>query len=254
MPSGGGTGIGRRASSTPAVDPLMQVQWVAELLRVRTATDGAAPVTGTPEAPEAGKPEAGKAAEKTETRPRLRGLDLPRNGEKPVLVYFHWPHEDGDRGKRIVKFCSGPMDDEAFVRMTPLFHCVEVNTRDSESRLVEEAKVASTPALLVCAPDGTIVWRSDDGRLSGKALAASLRKVLQEEFPGRWTEIEKEMKFQKETLAEARALSAQRRHEDAAFALRQVVGSDVRFTEEWAEARKVLADVERRVEREAEGR
>ncbi|NUN52976.1 MAG: hypothetical protein HUU06_09360 [Planctomycetaceae bacterium] len=168
-----------------------------------------------------------------------------------MLVYFHWPHEDGDRGKRIVKFCGGPLDDEAFVRTAPLFHCVEVNTKDSEANLVAEAKVTTTPALLLCAPDGTIFWRSEDAKVSGKALAAALRKALAEEMPARWAEIEKEMKFQVETLREGKALAARKKWEDAAFALRQVVGSDVRFTGEWEEARTLLREAEAKAEEEA---
>ncbi len=241
---------------------------MGEILRVRTTTGEALPgVSGPGSAGEAGDAKegetpatpagkvdpAGKAekVEKKEERPLLRGLVLPRDNEKPILVYFHWPHEDGDRGKRIVKFCSGPLDDEAFVKVAPLFHCIEVNTRDSEEKLVAEAKVAATPALLVCAPDGTIVWRSEDPKLSGKVLAAALRRVVEAEFPERWERIAKEMKSQAESLKEGKAHAAQKKWEEAAFSFRWIVGSDVRFTEEWAEARRLLVEADRKLEEKA---
>ncbi len=232
----------------------MQVAWVPELLRVRTATDrDAGPAAPSPDPGVPAAPPSKDGAKAKAPRPLLRGLEIPRENEKPILVYFHWPHEDGARGKQVVKFCSGPMDDEAFVRVSPLYLCVEINTKDSEPRLVEEAKVTGTPAVLVCDPEGGIVWRTDDTGLSGKALAAALRRVLQEEFPARWAEVEKEMKFQRETISGARRLLAARKTEEAVRDLGLIIDSEVRFTEEWTEARRLLKEAEKKAE-EAEGR
>ncbi len=212
------------------------------LLRLRTATGEAQPAE--PASP-ATPPKAG------EERVYLRGLTLPRDLEKPVLVYFHWPHEDGERGRRVVKFCSGPLDDEAFVRVTSMFHCVEVNTRDSESSLVEEAKVRATPSLFVCRPDGSIVWRSEDTGISGKVLAGVLRKVLKDRLPETWAGVEKEIAAQRASLAEARRLFAEKKGEDAMAAVNLVVNSDVRFTDEWAEAVRVLREQEKKAQEDA---
>jgi len=235
---------------------------VGELLRVRTATGDAAEAspgsetkkdtgkeTEKKDAGEAGKDGAGKAGTREDkaeaTRTLLRGLDLPRFLDKPVLVYFHWPHEDGKRGKDIVKFCTGPLDDEAFARLSALFHCVEVNTRDSDQRLVEEAKVRATPTLMVLREDRTVAWRTEDSRVNGKRLAGSLLQVLKEEFPDRWKAVEAELEAQKKHLREADASLQKKDLEAASFSLRMVVDSDCRFTDEWEKARKVLADVER---------
>ena len=102
--------------------------------------------------------------------------------------------------------------------------------------------------------DGDRFYRLDFDResgkilvLSGEALALVARKVLQERFPERWAEIEKEMKSQRENLAEARRLLAAKKPQDALAALGNVVGSEVRFTEEWADARKLLAETEKKV-------
>jgi hypothetical protein len=181
----------------------------------------------------------------------LRGLDLPRALEKPVLVYFHWPHEDGARGKQVLKFCNGPLDDEAFVRVTPLFHCVEVNVRDSEQRLVEESRVKGTPALAVCRPDGTILWRAEEPPTAGKALAATLQRVLRERLPELWAGVEKEIAEQRKNLAEARRLLAANKEEEGLGFLNLVVGSDVRFTDAWAEAVKTLRETEKRAAEKA---
>ena len=227
----------------------MAVRWFPELLRVRTAT-GAEEAPAPAAKPEA-KAEPKDGACKVEDLGLIRGLDLPRGLEKPVLVYFHWPHEDGDRGRRVVKFCNGPLDDEAFVRVTPLFHCVEVNTRDSDANLVEESRVRATPTLLVCRPDGSVVWRSEDTGITGKVLAGVLKKVLKDRLPEAWAGIEKEMAAQKASVAEARRLFAEGKTEDAMMAVNLVVNSDVRFTDEWAESVKVLREQERKAKDES---
>lgn len=263
-------------NTTASTDPLLEVNWIPELLRVRTATqagdggetpaEGAAPArpadepaakgTGREPGKETGKDgeaDKGKEADKEKEKDlgRVRGLELPRGTEKPVLVYFHWPHEDGDRGKRIVKFCTGPLDDEAFVRVTPLFCCIEVNTRDSDTKLVDEAGVKSAPSILVCRTDGAVAWRTDDAAVSGRALAEELKRVLRDRFPGAWSGIEKEMEAQRKSLAEARRFAADGKTAEALAALDGVVSSDVRFTEDWAEAVKEYRDLARKAEDEA---
>jgi hypothetical protein len=179
-----------------------------------------------------------------EVLPVLRGLDLARVGEKPILVYFHWPHEDGAKGKQVLRFCGGPLDDEAFVRVTALFHCVEVNTRDSDAKLVEEAKVRQTPSILLCRPDGAILWRTEDTALTGKVLAEALKRVLREKLPKRWEAIEKEIAEQRRNVAEARRLLAAGKDEEGMGFVNLVVGSDVRFTDAWAEAVRTLRERE----------
>jgi hypothetical protein len=220
------------------------VAWIPQLLRTRTATAAAEPEAGTP-ATEPKKDEAKPAEEKAEET--IRGLLPPVNASKPLLVFFHWPHEDGERGRRILKFCGGPLDDEAFVRVTPLFHCIEVNTRDSEEKLVAEAKVRVTPTLAVCRLDGTVVWRSEEAGGSGRALAETLKRVLREKFPEDWKRVEKDQDGQKEILASSRRLAAAGKHREAMEALYPLVDSDVRFTETWSEAVKTLRDLEKKV-------
>ena len=241
-----------------AFDPLLSVKWFPELLRIRTATGeaepGAAPEAKPGAAPEA-KPEEKPAAsgekKPAEVLPTLRGLELPRGNEKPVLVYFHWPHEDGARGKQVVKFCNGPLDDEAFVRVTSLFHCVEVNTRDSDVKLVEEAKVRTTPSILLCRADGAILWRTEDTALSGKGLAETVKRVLREKFPDQWAAVEKEVAEQKKNLSEARRLFAAGKDEEAMTFVNLVVGSEVRFTDAWAEGVKTLREEEKKAAEKA---
>ena len=224
------------------------MHWNPELLKVRTAT-GEAEEAPAPEAKPAAQ--ADKEEKKADVLPVLRGLELPKNNEKPVLVYFHWPHEDGARGKQVVKFCSGPLDDEVFVRVTSLFRCVEVNTRDSDGKLVEEAKVRATPSLFVCRPDGAILWRTEDTALSGRALAETLKKVLREKLPKSWEAIEKEIAEQKKNLSEARRLFAAGKDEDAMPFVNLVVGSEVRFTDAWAEGVKTLREQEKKAAEKA---
>lgn len=244
-----------------AFDPLLQVRWYPSILRVRTATvadepasEGEAPTEPAPEAKPAPESKSGEkpAADKPEKAEEpalvIRGLSLPRDGDKPLLVYFHWPHEDGDKGKRVVKFCGGPLDDEAFVRVTPLFRCIEVNTRDSEERLVDEAKVRVTPTLALCRPDGSVVWRTEDTGISGKALAETLKKQLRTRFPEDWKKVEAEVAAQKKSIDEAKALLASGKTEDAMVSLNAVVDSDVRFTDEWAQAVKVLREEQKKAD------
>ena len=76
---------------------------------MRTATVADEPEPAGEAKPEE-KPDAKPEEKPAEAKPEkaeepalvIRGLELPRDGEKPVLVYFHWPHEDGEKGKRVV--------------------------------------------------------------------------------------------------------------------------------------------------------
>lgn len=227
------------------------MNWNPQLLHVRTATAEVAPE-------EAAKPETkpeAKADPKTDAKPEgkaeealpvLRGIEIPEGNDKPILVYFHWPHEDGTRGRQVLKFCGGPLDDEAFVRVTSLFRCIEVNTRDSEAKLVDEAKVRTTPSLLLCRPDGAILWRTEDTSLTGKALAETLKRLLREKMAERWDAIEKEIASQRKDIVEARRLLAAGKTEDAMPLVNRVVGSDVRFTDAWAEGVRTLREEEKK--------
>jgi hypothetical protein len=242
-------------ASGNAVDPLLVVSWIPEFLRVRTATGQEEPGDAAPAADAGGAKDAkdgkdgkdAKDAKKEEDLGTIRGLELPRGASKPLLVYFHWPHDDGDRGRRIVKFCNGPLDDEAFVRVTPLFHCIEVNTRDSEAKLVEEARVRSTPTMAVCRLDGTVVWRTDGTGFTGAALAETLKRVLREKFAGAWEGVEKAIEGQKAALAESARLAAAGKDREAMEALIPVVDSDVRFTGTWADGVKQFRELEKKV-------
>jgi hypothetical protein len=226
------------------------VKWTHTFLRVRTATGEAAPA---PDPADAAKPEspakpdagakAGPKAPAGKPAPRLRGLDLPAGLRKPILVYFHWPHGDGERGKQILKFCTGTMDEPEFVKVTPLYHCVQINTLESEARLLEEVDVRGTPTILLCGSEGTVLWRSNDPRLEAKALAAAMRKTLEESFPEAWKAVQAEIGRQKETLARAKAHVKEKEFDRAEAILRAMGNSDVRFSPEWSESRTLLADV-----------
>lgn len=245
----------------------MAVRWSPELLRIRTATQedgsGEAPAKDAPgkDAPAAdGAKDApateapGKDADPQAKEPdlgQIRGLAPQRGDPKPVFVFFHWPHEDGDKGRRVLKFCKGPMDDEAFVRMSSLFHCVEVNTRDSDASLVGEVGVRMPPALLVCRPDGKVVWRSEEPGTSGRALAETMKRVLKERFPSLWEGVQKAAEAQKTALAEARRLAEAKKPEEAMAAAGTIVDSEVRYTDEWSQAVKFYRELEKKAAEDA---
>ncbi len=233
------------------VDAFALVQWVPEMLVLRTATP--APAAGG----DAAKPE-GEAAtaaatteEKTERR-YVRGLKYPRGETRPMLVYFHWPHDDGARGKEIVRYCSGPLEDGEFGRISWLFHCVEVNTRDSTARLVEEAGIKSTPTIAVCRADGEIVWKTEDRGMSGGSLASALAAVLKKDFPDDWAATEREQERQKEALKEADGLLRKGSLDDGIGVLRGIVESNVRIGKSWESAVKALQVAEAKQKREQE--
>jgi hypothetical protein len=243
--SGGSRMGGGGGSATKPVDPYMVIAWSPELLQVRTVTGEAAPKAD--EAPAKDAPATEKPADAKEKEPllRLRGLSSGRGGDdRPVLVYLHWPHEDGARGKETLKACTGPMDDAALIRASFLFRCVEINTRDSEARLLEEAKAPAAPGLLVCRPDGTVVWRGDARAMAGKALAAALVEVVRREFPAKGKEIDAELKAQPEKLKEAQVLAARGTFEEARDLVQRVVDSPVRIGAAWEAARALLKKLE----------
>lgn len=230
----------------------MAVRWSPELLRIRTATgeEGAAETPAEPakDAPAKDAPAKETEKEKEPDLGQVRGLAPQRGEAKPVLVYFHWPHEDGDKGRRVLKFCKGPLDDEAFVRVSSLFHCVEINSRDSDSGLVVEAGIRTPPALLVCRPDGKVLWRSEEPGTNGRVLAETMKKVLKDRFPDAWEAVQKEAEAQKGALAEARKLVEAKKTDEAMGALGRIVDSTVRFTDEWAQAVKVYRELEAKAE------
>ena len=227
------------------------MRWTPILLRLRTATGAAEPEPEAKPAPEAKPGTDAKAPEKEVSLGTVRGLEIPEGLDRPVLVYFHWPHEDGERGRRVQKFCGGPLDDEVFVRLTPLFYCVEVNVRDSEERLVQESGLRGTPSLALCKPDGTILWKTEETGFSGRALSETMRKVLKTRFPAIWEKAEKEAAGQKALLAEARRHLAAGRVDEGMPPLNMIVNSDVRWTDEWALAVKLLREEEKKAEEAA---
>lgn len=227
----------RRVSSGPSA-PKNEIDWTPEILRVRTAT--AAPAATDAPAAKGQEPAPAAGAAKAETVLRVRGLELPRGLERPVLLYFHWPHEDGAKGKEVRKFCTGPIDDDVFCRAARLFYCVEVNAKESDARILEELKVQAPPALMVCRPDLSVVWRCEDRSVGGSRLAAAVTEMLRKEFPAFWKRVQEDEAGQAKEVVEAESLLKKGKVEDATRILEGILGSDVRIGKSWDDAFDLL--------------
>ncbi len=166
----------------------------------------------------------------TEAEHVLEVLGVPaarlRRDLRPVLVYFHWPHEDPEHGRLSDALCGRLLNDEEVARWGKLFRCVQVDMGQSDARLAALAGAGAEPAFVVLDATGTRVTR-----IAAPKSSVKLRKALEDavgRVPGMRKDLDRRLREQEEQLEEARRLEKADRLKEALELVDAVRFSDLR--------------------------
>lgn len=167
-------------------------------------------------------------SEAEHVREALGLMDAARRGDtRPVLIYFHWPHEDATHGRVSDALCSRILNDEDVARWGKLFRCVQVDMGQSEEKFSALAGAGSEPSFVVMDSAGKIV-----ARIEAEKSSVKLRKALEaaiDRVPAYRKEIQRRLKEQEAQLDEARRLEKADDLEEALKLVDQVRFSDLRI-------------------------
>ena len=75
---------------------------------------------------------------------------------RPVLLYFHWPHQDPKHGKRTTDTCTRVLAEEQTARWALFFRPLRIEMEQSDLALAEELGALDGPGFAVLAPDLTV--------------------------------------------------------------------------------------------------
>lgn len=189
-------------------------------------------------------------AEDADTRVR-RILKVSEWDLKPVLLYFHYPHEDEDKptadGRASKKQC-GQLIEEEFSRWGILFRCYEVDMSASDRAFAEKVGAGTGTSFALVNGKGEPFARS--GTFANvKALRDWLQKSLKDGTPLYWDALQKQVAEQKTLLEEARALAKKQDWKAAKTRYDEIRGSTLRIGEHWDAALDEAAKVEAKAKR-----
>ena len=159
---------------------------------------------------------------------------------RPVLLYFHYPHEDDEKltpeGKLSKKQCA-QLVDEQVARWALLFRSYEVDMAKSDRKAAERLGAAAGTSYSVV--DGKLAVIAKTGPMaSSKATAQFLESALRDGAPALWADVQKRLEEQKAILDEARKLAAKKEWKAAQEKYDLVVRSDLRIGDWWDDAAK----------------
>ncbi len=157
-----------------------------------------------------------------------------RGDKRPVLVYFHWPHDHKVHGKLSTTVCSRTLDDELAARWSQLFRCVQVDMGTTLKKYADLIGNTGQP-LFVALDDELKVVDSLPVTKSGSKLRKALEGTFKK-FPAAVKQLKKTTAEQRKLIAEAKKLEKLKRLDDAVAAIDKVRFSKVRVTKEWAKA------------------
>ena len=153
---------------------------------------------------------------------------------KPVLLYFHFEHEDGQLGSTSAKQCK-KFDDERVARWSHLYTFVEIDVAKSDPTLLKRFGALDRPSFTVVNQDLEIIKQSPI-LSSSKAIAGFLKSTVQKGFPEYWKTVKERLDEQKATLKEAKSLEKQKDYEGALSRVREVTMSNLRVGAFWEDA------------------
>ena len=167
---------------------------------------------------------------------------------RPVLVFFHWPHEDPVNGKVVESLCCHALDDEETARWGLLFRCVQVDMSSSDPKYVALIGAKDKPEFAVfvkgaAEPVARIPALQHASKLS-KALKDALAKA-----PDAQKELDRALAEQDKALLEAKAAMKADKLDDAKAAYDRIRISKVRVGPQFNRALVEGTDVDQRIER-----
>lgn len=217
-------GGGRGGRSVGAMPRLTYFQWSEVTIgRIQAVT----PVEGE----EAAEPISDKDHLKT-----ILGYDAAkaRGDTRPVLVYFHWPHDHKVHGKLSTTVCSRTLDDEMAARWSKLFRCVQVDMGTSLEKYTQMIGDKGSPHFVALDDDLEVVGEIEVTK-SGSKLRKALESTLKK-FPAAVKALKRAERDHKKAIAEAKKLEKQKQYEEAVRVIDKVRFGDVRVTKSWEKA------------------
>ena len=183
--------------------------------------------------------EGEKAAEPISDKDHLRkilGFDQAkaRGDKRPVLVYFHWPHDHKVHGKLSTTVCSRTLDDEMAARWSKLFRCVQVDMGNSLEKYTKLIGDTGSPHFVALNDDLEVVGEIEVTK-SGSKLRKALESTLKK-FPAATKALKKAERDHKAAIAEAKKLEKKKKYEEAVEVIDKVRFGDVRVTKSWEKA------------------
>ena len=217
-------GGGRGGRSVGAMPRLTYFKWDEVIIgRIQAVTPA--------EGEEAAKP----ISDKDHLRSIL-GFDTAkaRGDKRPVLVYFHWPHDHKVHGKLSTTVCSRTLDDEMAARWSKMFRCVQVDMGTSLVKYTKLIGDIGSPHFVALNDDLEVIGEIEVTK-SGAKLRKSLEGTLKK-FPEAKKALRKAEKDHKAAIAEAKKLEKKKKYDEAVKLIDKVRFGDVRVTKSWEKA------------------
>lgn len=195
----------------------------------------------------------GDQSKPTTTEDELRKLLLLSEWDpRPVLLYFHYPHEDDVKptsdGRMSKKQCE-TVNDETVARWCLLFRCYEVDMGKSDRASAERLGAGTGTSFSIVRGKLEVVSKSGPVK-DAKSLAKFMEDALRQGCTEWWSSIEKRLEEQKKLIEEARKLAAKKDWKAAKERYDQVRSSELRITPEWEAASTEAIRVDEKAKQE----
>jgi hypothetical protein len=175
---------------------------------------------------------------------------LLRGDTRPLLVYFHAPHDKTPNGKLSDTLCDKVLGDETAARWGRLFRGVQLDLATSDRKFLDLLEAGTSPSFSVFDADAKLV-----AKLGAPNTAAKLQKALEGVVATKLPEVARRVRLALEAqdvaMDAAKALMKQDRWKDALVQLDTVRFADVRVGPHFDKAQFDGITVEERIAREA---
>ncbi|MDJ0521738.1 MAG: hypothetical protein QNJ90_06645 [Planctomycetota bacterium] len=161
---------------------------------------------------------------------KLLGFEAAKlSGDKrPLLVYFHYPHDHPKHGKLSTAVCSRTLDDEQAARWSKMFRCVQIDMGATETQYADMIGHKGMPLFVALDPDLKVVAEipvTKSGAKLKKALEGAFKK-----FPKAVKQMKKDIAQHKKWMAQAKALEKKDEFDKAVELVDKIRFGDVRIS------------------------
>ena len=192
-------------------------------------------ITGGPTTGQAGESDSGIITPEQHLKKALQFDTAAKKGDKrPLLVYFHYPHDDRVHGKLSTTVCSRTLNDETAARWSKLFRCIQIDMGASEVKYAEMIGSTGKPAFVALDRD-LKVKASIDPVKSASKLRKAIEKAFNK-FPDAKKALKALLKQHARWMDEAKRLEKKKEYDDALELVDQIRFGEVRVGPDWAKA------------------
>ena len=171
--------------------------------------------------------------------------------DRPLLVHFHWPHDDAIHGKLQLTLCGKALDDETLARWGLLFRCVQVDVATSDKKLTSKIGMGEKPGFAILDHELAVITRIKATKSPTK-IRKALEKALRK-FPAYRKKIKAELKQHKAWLVDAKQLEKAGELQNALDLVNEIRCGDLRIGKDFDKACTYGALLEKKIEQH-EGR